>query len=84
MTLLRAMDEKYSSDAAIIRAFYKTKVVKIVGPESVADLENKIAVGDAVYPAIRRTPTKSLLSRARSSTTSLPNRSALPALLASK
>ena len=50
MTLLRAMDEKYSSDAAIIRAFYKTKVVKIVGPESVADLENKIAVGDVVYP----------------------------------
>ncbi|HID76647.1 MAG TPA: DNA-directed RNA polymerase subunit beta, partial [Planctomycetaceae bacterium] len=51
MTLLRAMDPKYSEDADILRAFYDTTVEKIVDGRSAVKLEGKIAVQDVVYPA---------------------------------
>ena len=50
MTLLRAMDSKYSTDTDIIRAFYPTTSEKIVDGRSVAKIEGKIAVDDVVYP----------------------------------
>ncbi|MBQ4079218.1 MAG: DNA-directed RNA polymerase subunit beta, partial [Thermoguttaceae bacterium] len=51
MMLLRASDPKYGSDEAILRAFYKTKRVKIKSGESVSNIEGKVAVGDVKYPA---------------------------------
>jgi DNA-directed RNA polymerase subunit beta len=51
ITLLRAMDPAYSSDADILRAFYETSVEKIVDGRSVTKIEAKIAVDDIVYPA---------------------------------
>ncbi|MBR4104474.1 MAG: DNA-directed RNA polymerase subunit beta, partial [Thermoguttaceae bacterium] len=51
MTLLRAMDEKYGSDVDVIRAFYNTYKIDVVGGESVSEIEGKIAVGDITYPA---------------------------------
>ena len=51
MTLLRAMDPQYGSDAALIRAFYETAVEKIVDGRSVSKIEGKIAVDDIVYPS---------------------------------
>jgi DNA-directed RNA polymerase subunit beta len=50
MTLLRAMDPKYSTDADLLRTFYETAVEKIVDGRSVAKLDGKIAVDDIVYP----------------------------------
>ncbi|HZZ71305.1 MAG TPA: DNA-directed RNA polymerase subunit beta [Pirellulales bacterium] len=51
MTLLRAMDPKYSHDAELLRVFYDTSVEKIVDGRSVTKIEGKIAVDDIVYPA---------------------------------
>jgi DNA-directed RNA polymerase subunit beta len=51
MTLLRAMDPKYSSDTDILRAFYETTSEKIVDGRSVTKIDGKIAVDDIVYPA---------------------------------
>jgi DNA-directed RNA polymerase subunit beta len=51
LTLLRAMDPKYSDDTSIIRAFYETIRVKVVDRRSAARLEGKISVDDVVYPA---------------------------------
>ncbi|MDA7978052.1 MAG: DNA-directed RNA polymerase subunit beta [Pirellulales bacterium] len=51
MTLLRAMDPKYSMDDDLLRAFYETKVEKIVDGRSVSKIEDKIAAADIVYPA---------------------------------
>ena len=51
MTLLRAMDPKYSSDAELIAAFYETSTEKIVDGRSVTKIEGKIAVDDIIYPA---------------------------------
>ncbi|MCE9555749.1 MAG: DNA-directed RNA polymerase subunit beta [Planctomycetes bacterium] len=51
MTLLRAMDPKYSQSGDIIRAFYKTVAEKIVDGRSAAKIEGRIAVDDIVYPA---------------------------------
>lgn len=51
LTLLRAMAPKYSSDAELIRAFYKTSTAKVVDGRSVAKLEGKIAVDDVLYPS---------------------------------
>ncbi len=51
MTLLRAMDAKYGSDAALMRAFYGSTHEKIVDGRSVGKIEGKIAVEDIVYPA---------------------------------
>jgi len=51
LTLLRAMAPKYSSDAELIRAFYKTSRAKVVDGRSVSKLEGKVAVDDILYPA---------------------------------
>jgi DNA-directed RNA polymerase subunit beta len=50
LTLLRAMDPKYSRDSEILKLFYKTSVEKVAGGRSVGKLEGKIAVDDIVYP----------------------------------
>lgn len=50
VTLLRAMDPKYSTDTDLIRAFYETTFEKIVDGRSVAKIEGKIAVDDVCYP----------------------------------
>ena len=49
MTLLRAMDPEYSTDADILKAFYPTEVVKLT-PANRARLENSRAVGDIIDP----------------------------------
>src|SRR6185437_11345383 len=49
MTLLRAMDPAYSTDADIIRAFYPTETVK-VKPDNRAKVKDAIAVGDVIDP----------------------------------
>ncbi|HUY92495.1 MAG TPA: DNA-directed RNA polymerase subunit beta [Pirellulales bacterium] len=51
LTLLRAMDPKYSQNVDLIRCFYETAHEKIVDGRSAAKIEGKIAVGDVVYPA---------------------------------
>src|SRR5687768_17569239 len=51
MTLLRAMDPKYSQDVDLLRIFFPTHVEKVVDGRSVSKIEGKIAVGDVVYPA---------------------------------
>jgi DNA-directed RNA polymerase subunit beta len=50
LTLLRAMDPKFSRDAEILKLFYKTSVEKVLGARSVPKLEGRIAVDDIVYP----------------------------------
>lgn len=50
LTLLRAMDPKYSQDADILRTFYETNSEKVVDGRSVGKIEGKIAVNDIVYP----------------------------------
>ncbi len=50
MTLLRAMDPKYSDNANLLRAFYPTHLEKVVDGRSVVKIEGKLAVGDLVYP----------------------------------
>ena len=50
LTLLRAMDPKYTSDAEILKLFYKTEKLKTEGGRYVAKLEGTIAVDDIVYP----------------------------------
>jgi DNA-directed RNA polymerase subunit beta len=50
LTLLRAMDPKYTHDAEILKLFYKTEKVKTEGGRYVAKVEGKIAVDDVVYP----------------------------------
>jgi DNA-directed RNA polymerase subunit beta len=50
LTLLRAMDPKFSRDSEILKLFYKTSVEKVVGGRSVPKLEGRIAVDDIVYP----------------------------------
>ncbi|HUY37101.1 MAG TPA: DNA-directed RNA polymerase subunit beta [Pirellulales bacterium] len=51
LTLLRAMDPKYSQNADLLRCFYETTVEKVVDGRSAAKIEGKIAVADVVYPA---------------------------------
>ncbi len=51
MTLLRAMDPKYSDDASLLKAFYKTSTEKIVDGRSVTKIEGKLTVVDVIYPA---------------------------------
>lgn len=50
VTLLRAMDPKYSTDTDLIRAFYETTFEKIIDGRSVTKIEGKIAVDDICYP----------------------------------
>jgi DNA-directed RNA polymerase subunit beta len=49
MTLLRAMSPDYSSDTQILRAFYKTEVVKL-DPKSRPKIEGKIAAESVQFP----------------------------------
>lgn len=49
MTLLRAMDPTYSTDADIMRAFYPTEVVKTT-PANRDKLEGRVVVGDLIDP----------------------------------
>ena len=51
MTLLRAMDPKYSQNSDLLRVFFETHDEKVVDGRSVAKIEGKIAVDDIVYPA---------------------------------
>ncbi len=50
MTLLRAMDPKFSLDADILNTFYEVTKQKIADGRSVSKIEGRIAVGDIVYP----------------------------------
>ena len=50
ITLLRAMDPKYSTDAAIIRAFYDTEIVDLQKDDAAAKIEGKTSVDDVCYP----------------------------------
>jgi DNA-directed RNA polymerase subunit beta len=49
MTLLRAMDPEYSSDADILKAFYETESVKLT-PGNRGRLEGAMTVGDVIDP----------------------------------
>src|SRR5262249_37301582 len=49
MTLLRAMDPAYSTDEAILKAFYPTETVKLT-PANRARIEGALAVGDVIDP----------------------------------
>ena len=51
MTLLRAMDPKYSTDSDLMKAFYEATIEKVVDGRSAAKLDGKVAVDDIVYPA---------------------------------
>jgi DNA-directed RNA polymerase subunit beta len=50
MTLLRAMDPAYSSDADILRAFYPTETVKVNSKDARAKIKGALAVGDVIDP----------------------------------
>ncbi len=50
ITLLRAMDPKFSEDSQVLRTFYDTAKVKVVDGRSAAKLQGKVAVDDIVYP----------------------------------
>ena len=50
MTLLRAMSPQFSSDEAILQAFYETEDVDTGDPKAAAKLEGRIACGDVVDP----------------------------------
>jgi DNA-directed RNA polymerase subunit beta len=49
MTLLRAMDPAYSTDADILRAFYPTEDIKVTAANR-AKIEGAMAVGDIIDP----------------------------------
>src|SRR5437660_6877326 len=49
MTLLRAMDPTYSTDADIIRAFYPTETIKTT-PANRTRMEGALVVGDVIDP----------------------------------
>ena len=51
LTLLRAMDEKYTHDAEILKLFYEPEKVKADGGRYVPKIEGRIAVDDIVYPS---------------------------------
>ena len=51
MTLLRAMDARYSQNEDLLRVFYETSVETIVDGRSATKVEGKLAVRDVVYPA---------------------------------
>ncbi len=50
VTLLRAMDPKFSFNSDILRIFYETSKQKVVDGRSVGKIEGKFAVEDIVYP----------------------------------
>src|SRR5579871_4999950 len=74
MTLLRAMDPAYSTEADILRAFYPTEEVR-VSPANRAKIEGALAVGDIIDPETGEvylesgeTITKELMDRILAST----------------
>ncbi len=50
MTLLRAMDPEYSTDAALVRLFYETKTIKSPKAAAVETLTGSVAADDIIYP----------------------------------
>jgi DNA-directed RNA polymerase subunit beta len=50
MTLLRAMSPQFSSDEAILQAFYESETIKTGDTKAAAKLEGRIACGDVVDP----------------------------------
>src|SRR3954462_1258946 len=50
MTLLRAMSPEFSSDEAILQAFYEAETIKTGSAQAAAKLEGRIACGDVVDP----------------------------------
>ena len=50
MTLLRAMSPAYSTDEAILQAFYEVEKIDSADPKAAAKLEGRIACGDVVDP----------------------------------
>src|SRR5579863_8686057 len=50
VTLLRAMSQEHSTDAAVIRLFHPTKVIKTSESDAVKKLTGKFAADDVVYP----------------------------------
>lgn len=50
MTLLRAMSPEFSSDEAILEAFYESEVIKTGSAQAASKLEGRIACGDIVDP----------------------------------
>ncbi len=56
ITLLRAMNPSYSTDADILRAFYATSQEKVVDGRSVTKIVGKVAVDDVVYPNASERP----------------------------
>ncbi len=50
MTLLRAMSPQFSSDDAILKAFYDSETILTSDPKAATLLEGKIACGDVVDP----------------------------------
>src|SRR6478672_1644182 len=50
MTLLRAMSPEYSSDEAILQAFYDVEAIDSTDPKAAARLEGRITCGDVVDP----------------------------------
>ena len=51
MTLLRAMSPVFSSDDAILKAFYESESIDTDEAEAATKLEGRIACGDVVDPA---------------------------------
>ncbi|MFO0960312.1 MAG: hypothetical protein U0800_23205 [Isosphaeraceae bacterium] len=50
ITLLRAMSPEYSSDDAILKAFYDSETIESGDPEAARKLEGRVACGDVVDP----------------------------------
>ncbi len=50
LTLLRAMHKDFSTDAALIRLFFPTRVVKINEADFVKKVTGKVAADDMIYP----------------------------------
>ena len=50
MTLLRAMSPEYSTDEAILQAFYETEDVDSADSKAASRLEGRVACGDVVDP----------------------------------
>jgi len=50
MTLLRAMSPQFTSDEAILSAFYETEVVSTEDPRAAELLQDRVACGDVVDP----------------------------------
>ncbi len=51
MTLLRAMSPQYSTDEALLQAFYEVEGIDSADPKAATLLEGRIACGDIVDPA---------------------------------